>query len=184
MPDMTEQNGLGNRDNEMLAEALRLVSRDDEHSKVPQRIETVVMRAWDARALGDIQEYRGRSRHLWVAALTAAACAVLVAALWFQRPAENATSARSPVNAVGEMPRSEALAYSLDSVVATEVVLQADPASLQVVRLTVQPSMLTALGYALTNPLDTEPVNLEVLIGLDGVPRAIRRLESNPVLEY
>lgn len=181
MPDMTEQNGLGNRDNEMLAEALRLVSRDDEHSKVPQRIETVVMRAWDARALGDIQEYRGRSRHLWVAALTTAACAMLVAALWFQQAAENATITQAPVNVVGE---TEVLVYSLDSIATTEVVLQADPASLQVVRLTVQPSMLTALGYAFTNPLDTEPVNLEVLIGLDGVPRAIRRLESNPVLEY
>jgi hypothetical protein len=184
MPDLREQNGPGNRNVEMLAEALRLVSRDDEHTKVPERIETLVMRAWEARALGHIQEYRSHSRHLWVAALTAAACAVLVAALWFQRPAENATSARAPVNAVGEMPGSEALAYSLDSVVATEVVLQADPASLQVVRLTVHPSMLTALGYAFANPVDTEPVNVEVLIGLDGVPRAIRRLESNPALEH
>ena len=181
MPDLRDQNGLGNRNVEMLAEALRLVSRDDEHTKVPERIETLVMRAWEARALGHIQEYRSHSRHLWVAALTAAACAVLVAALWFQRPAENATITQAPVNVVGE---TEVLVYSLDSIATTEVVLQADPASLQVVRLSVQPSMLTALGYAFTNPLDTEPVNLEVLIGLDGVPRGIRRLESNPVLEH
>ena len=82
--------------------------------------------------MGHLQEYRGQSRHRWVAAFTAAACAVVVAALWFQRPAENAPSARAPVNAVGEMPGGEPLAYSLDSVAATEVVLQADPASLQV----------------------------------------------------
>jgi hypothetical protein len=183
MPDMRERNGLGNRDDEVLAEALRLVSRDDEHTKVPERIQTLVMRAWDARTMGHL-EYRGHSRHLWVAAFTAAACAVVVAALWFQRPAENAPSARAPVNAVGEMPGGEPLAYSLDSVAATEVVLQADPASLQVIRLTVQPSMLTVLGYGFADPLDTEPVNVEMLIGLDGVPRAIRRLESNPVLEH
>ena len=181
MPDLRDQNGLGNRNVEMLAEASRLVSRDDEHTKVPERIETLVMRAWEARALGHVQEYRSHSRHLWVAALTAAACAVLVAALWFQRPAENATITQAPVNVVGE---TEVLVYSLDSIATTEVVLQADPASLQVVRLSVQPSMLTAMGYAFANPVDTEPVNLEVLIGLDGVPRAIRRLESNPALEY
>ena len=104
-----------------------------------------------------------------------------MAALWFQRPAENATITQAPVNVVGE---TEVLVYSLDSIATTEVVLQADPASLQVVRLSVQPSMLTAMGYAFANPVDTEPVNLEVLIGLDGVPRAIRRLESNPALEY
>ena len=181
MPDLREQNGQGNRNVEMLAEALRLVSRDDEHTKVPERIETLVMRAWETRALGHVQEYRSHSRHLWVAALTAAACAVLVAALWFQRPAENATITQAPVNVVGE---TEVLVYSLDSIATTEVVLQADPASLQVVRLSVQPSMLTAMGYAFANPVDTEPVNLEVLIGLDGVPRGIRRLESNPVLEH
>jgi hypothetical protein len=44
--------------------------------------------------------------------------------------------------------------------------------------LNVQPSVLTAFGYPVADPVDVQPVSVEVLVGLDGVPRAIRRLDA------
>jgi hypothetical protein len=39
--------------------------------------------------------------------------------------------------------------------------------------------VLTAFGYPVADPMDVRPVSVEVLIGLDGVPRAIRRLDGD-----
>ncbi len=166
----------------MLAEALRLVSLDNQGTRVPPHIETAVMQAWDARALGGAERCQGRSR-LWLAAISTAACGVLVVTLWMHRAGENVATGLAPLNVEQKRTTTESQAYSLDAVTATEVLLE-DPASLQLVRLTIQPSMLSAFGYALADPMSTEPVNVEMLIGLDGVPRAIRPLEISSVLEY
>jgi hypothetical protein len=64
-------------------------------------------------------------------------------------------------------------------VLTTDVLLDDDRASLQLVRLSVQPSVLAAFGYPLADPADTRSVSVEMLVGLDGVPRTIRPLQGD-----
>lgn len=41
--------------------------------------------------------------------------------------------------------------------------------------------MLVAYGYPLANPMDTQPVDVDVLIGLDGVARAIVPVDAGGI---
>lgn len=178
MPDMKQPHGLGRSDEEILAEAMRLVAEQDRATDIPARLEAAVMRAWDARGAHASAGRRHVARPVWAAALAAAACAVLAVALWVQRTAEDETGSGPASAALVETTSNDVAAYPLDAIATTGVLLQEDRASLQLVRLSVQPSVLAAFGYPLANPTDTEPLDVEVLIGLDGVPRAIRPVET------
>jgi hypothetical protein len=156
---------------------MHLVADDDRATRIPAHLETAVMRAWDIRA--GSRRYRLDARRVGVAAFAAAACAVLAAALWVQRAADNGSATGPAPAALGETAFNDLADYSLGSIATTGVLLEEDRASLQLVRLSVQPSVLVAFGYPLANPTETEPVDVEVLIGLDGVPRAIRPVDNN-----
>jgi hypothetical protein len=176
---MKQQHGSTRSDEEILAEALHLVADDDRATDIPAHLETAVMTAWDVRAGRESRGYRLGARRIGVAALATAACAVLAAALWVQRAADNGSAAGPAPAAPGETAFNDVTDYSLDSIATTGVLLEEDRASLQLVRLSVQPSVLAAFGYPLANPTDTQPLDVEVLIGLDGVPRAIRPVDNN-----
>jgi hypothetical protein len=94
----------------------------------------------------------------------------LAAALWFQRVDNNVTVVSTDT---GSDP--------LHAIATTGVLLQDDPASLQLVRMSVEPSVLVAYGYPLANPMDTQPVDVDVLIGLDGVARAIVPVDAGGI---
>ena len=179
MPDMTQQRGSGRSDDEILSEAIRLVAEDDRATEIPAHLETAVMKAWDVRAGRDSRRFRLGARRVGVAALATAACAVLAAALWVQRAGDNGSATGPAPAAPGETVFDDVADSSLDSIATTGVLMEEDRASLQLVRLSVQPSVLAAFGYPLANPTDTEPLDVEVLIGLDGVPRAIRPVDNN-----
>lgn len=164
---------------EIVANALRLIADDDRGTAVPAQIETAVMRAWNVRERGAAEPHRWLRRPLWSAALVTAACAVLAAALWVERSSNSQATQTPNPESVQQTISTDAFRYSLEAIATTGVLLQEDPSSLHVVRLSVQPSVLAASGYPLVDPLDTEPMDVEVLVGLDGVPRAIRRVESN-----
>ena len=183
MPDMKQPHGLGRSDEEILAEAMNLVAEEDRATEIPARLETAVMRAWDARRAQESVGPLHVARPVWAAVLAAAACAVLAAALWVQRAADTGTTSEPASAALVETPSAlsvsnDVAGYSLDAIATTGVLLQEDRASLQLVRLSVQPSVLAAFGYPLANPTDTQPLDVDVLIGLDGVPRAMRPVEN------
>ena len=179
MPDMKQQHGSRSSDDAILSEAMQLIADDDRATDVPAHLETAVMTAWDIRAGRAARPSRLGARRIGIAALATAACAVLAAALWVQRAADNGLATGRAPAAPGETTATDMADYSLDSIASTGVLLEEDRASLQLVRLSVQASVLAAFGYAVANPTDTEPVDVEVLIGLDGVPRAIRPVDNS-----
>ena len=129
------------------------------------------MRAWDTTPARTAErEWRG-TRAVWAAALAAAASLVFATALWLQRSTETDVAGVVTESAVDP----------LDQFATASVLLQDDPASLQLVRMTVAPTVLAAYGYPLVNPTDTQPVHVDMLIGLDGVARAIRRVENGGI---
>jgi hypothetical protein len=177
MPDMKQQHGSRPSDESILSEAVQLIADDDRATDVPAHLETAVMAAWDIRAGRAARRSRLGARRIGIAALAPAACAVLAAALWVQRADNGLAAGRAPA-ALGGITSTD-VADSLDSIATTGVLLEEDRASMQLVRLSVQASVLAAFGYPLANPTDTEPLDVEVLIGLDGVPRAIRPVDNS-----
>lgn len=156
-----------------LADAVRLVVRDNETTRVPRRIETSVMHAWDVQ-----HDRRARTRTVnlrWAAPLAVAAGIVIAAVLWVTPSADPDRVAREAGRQAASFEAAEA--YSLEFL-PVDVFLQEEPASLQLVRMSVLPSVLTAFGYVPADPIDTQPLDVDVLIGLDGVPRAIHRVGS------
>jgi len=173
MPDMKRP---GNPD-PALADVFRLLSEDDEQTVVPLHIESAVMQAWDAHARGATARHARAVRLAWAAVLLAAASVVFAAALWVQRGDRGTSNVQA---AAAARPASAPDRWSgFESIASPDVLLQDDPAALRLVRLNVQPSVLTAFGYPVADPMDLRPVRVEVLVGLDGVPRAIRRLDSD-----
>jgi hypothetical protein len=173
MPDMKHRES----SDPALADVFRLLAEDDDQTPVPSRIEAAIMQAWDTQARSSARPHPRAVRLAWAAALLAAAGVGLAAALWLQRTDDD----RSTLRAIAEAPNTRALDdwYGPRSIALPDVLLQDDPASLRLVRLTVQPSVLTAFGYPAADPMDMRPVSVEVLVGLDGVPRAIRRLDGD-----
>jgi hypothetical protein len=172
---MKDRQDVPARVDETAAQALGLVERDDAETPVPRRIEEAVMRAWDARHDASARP-RYRVHPVW-GALAAAACAVLIATLWLS-DAGNTGSMVEPSGASAAAPSPAVVVSQLESFAPIDALLQEEPASLQLVRLSVQPSVLAALGYPLADPSDTQPLDVEVLVGLDGVPRAVRRVDA------
>ena len=60
-----------------------------------------------------------------------------------------------------------------DALLAPDVLMD-DASSFQYVRLSLAPRTMAALGIPVANPADDEPIAVEALIGLDGIPRSIR----------
>lgn len=167
MPDLTGWHG---RKDDPVVRMLEAVREDDRTISVPGSVEETVMRAWDARTSRASERRWLTARTIWASAVAAAACMALAAALWFQRVDNTVTVVSTDT---GSDP--------LHAIATTGVLLQDDPASLQLVRISVEPSVLLAYGYPLANPMDTQPVDVDVLIGLDGVARAIVPVDAGGI---
>ena len=140
--------------------ALRALGADDHQTMVPARVEAAVMQAWDAEHAAGAS-HRASPRLAWrVALLVGAAAGVVVATAWLQR--EPASTPRDMV-APGE----------LGFVLVPDPL--ADSTSLQVVRLRMRRAGLASLGVPLANPDADGLIEVEVLVGEDGVARSIRR---------
>ena len=139
---------------------LKVVREDDALAQPRPQLHERVMRAWDSR-----QQHckTPRRRALWFA--VAASVALVLTWSSSQSRLDKATA-----DAVSE--RAVAVSDS-DGLLAPDVLMD-DASSFQYVRLRLAPRTMAALGIPVGNPADDEPVAVEALIGLDGIPRAIR----------
>lgn len=147
-----------------LLRALRTLAREEEDLATPPRVEGRLMRAFDETRIV-------RSRHHGLLpghALKAAAVFVLavLGGYWWsgggaEPPAEQAPVPERAVTA--PWPSSEALAW-----------LDPEPGSLQVVYVRVASTTLATQGYAVGDPDGDGLVDLEVIVGDDGLARGVR----------
>ena len=144
-----------------LQASLRAVREDDARARPRPQLRERVMRDWDTR-----QQHRRTSRPstFWLAA----AASVALALTWSS--AQNRLG-KGRDNAVPEPTMTSS--PDTDALLAPDVLMD-DASSFQYVRLSLAPRTLAALGIPVANPADDEPIAVEALIGLDGIPRSIR----------
>lgn len=151
------------RDTEFDA-AWSAVARADAEARAPLRLRPAVMAAWDAERHGPARPASAR-RRAGLAALAAAAALLAAAALWWNRAPAPAT----PTTSAGREPMPL-------------VLLAADPTfdteSLQIVRVRMPGRMLPAFGIPLDAPEAAGFVEIDVLVGDDGLPRDIRGIRA------
>ena len=147
-----------------LQAALKAVREDDALTLPRPQLHERVMRAWDTRP----QQHRRTSRPgTWTWWFAAAASATLVLA-W-----SSSQSRLDKGTGNAEVERTLEVSPGSDALLAPDVVMD-DASSFQYVRLSLAPRAVAAWGIPVANPTDDEPIAVEALIGLDGIPRAIR----------
>ncbi|HYB93996.1 MAG TPA: hypothetical protein VEC39_03420 [Vicinamibacterales bacterium] len=144
---------------DVLASALASVSDQDAATPVPERIEATVMQGWDV-----IATRRRRVSMLWYGAIAAS---VLLAVFADSRVAP------SNVWSTAIAPQSGMPSAAAAETLFTEMMLDEEPGSLQFVQIRLAPSALVGFGFPVAAGAD-DPIDVEVLLGVDGVPRAVR----------
>jgi hypothetical protein len=145
-----------------LARSLRTLAKIEASTETPSRVETAVMARWDAT-----QARRARSpttRVVRGAAATAAGI-TLVGALAWQQSTNEPASARDPVRLKPDTTNE----FTTVAVVGGP--LMAGEA-IRVVRMRVARSVLGELGVP--SSTQSETVDIDVLVGEDGVARGVR----------
>jgi hypothetical protein len=142
-----------------LADALDALRREEARMDTPPHVEAAVLAAWDG-AHAPILETRSRIR--WRDA-TAVAAAVTIAVGLGQLGRELQRTARA---AAEPTPESRTL------LLVGEPILQGEP--VRVVRMRVPASTLMGLGVRAASGDPAAPVDLDVIVGEDGIARAIR----------
>lgn len=173
MPDMKKSEFGDDAGDDALAESLEAVRRDDEETEVPPRVKAFVMRTWDTQLRSEPRRLSRMRRPLWFGAL--AASALLVTALWMQLGTRDLRSTDSADATFNQPVVEQLVPHRVETMAMVDVVLDDDPSSFQLVQLRVQPAVLTAFGFPVADPADNRTVEIEVLVGLDGVPHAIRQ---------
>ena len=149
---------------DLLKDALDALRADDSATQVPARVQRRVVREWDARAAH-------RRRRAAVPVWCGAVAAGIIAAIVLSRPG---------IATMLHLPWADTETLPVEAVGAdvhfTEVALDEDRASMQYVQVRLPQSALADFGLPIADPADHQPVVVEVLVGLDGVPRALRLL--------
>jgi hypothetical protein len=146
----------GSRD---LTDALAMLRREEACIETPSRVESAVLAAWDRDRAARRAERRRALRHR--AAATAAAVAITVGLVQLGRVFHQ--TARTPGAPVGD---------TRTLLVVGEPILQGEP--VRVVRMRVPVSTLTELGVRPATGSTASHVDLDVIVGEDGIARAIR----------
>lgn len=154
---------LRQRDDHRVRQALAQIRRDDEWAAPPSHLETLVMQAWE-------REQIRRRPAFQIAWFIAAAAAVIVIVVIAGRRASTPDSP-APGQAFADQPAGDA------RLITDDVLIDDELGSLQYVQLRMHPPVLSAFGVPALDPTDDRPVAVEVLIGIDGAPRAIRRAD-------
>jgi len=141
-----------------LQTALKAVREDGGLARPHPLLRERVMRDWDRR-----QQHRRTSRPSMV--WFAAAASVALVVTW---SAAGSRLDRGRGNTVAE--RTMATSPESDAILAPDVLMD-DASSFQYVQLSLAPRTMAALGVPVANPADDEPITVEALIGLDGIPR-------------
>jgi hypothetical protein len=146
---------------------LRLLAAEMKNVSAPPRVEAHLMRAYRERYRQRVAP-AGDVRRWWAAA---AAVLLVAAALW--------TGVRQPPPPLVAVNSGLATAAGSEEEDATFVPLPNAAGSLQdddvdLVRVELPRSAITALGMAASDDTDAESVEAEVLVGPDGMARAVR----------
>jgi hypothetical protein len=146
-----------------LFDALRTLAREDERLATPPRVEERLMRAFD-------ETHAGARQPRWLVRHVSKVAAVFVLAVaggyWWSRGGAGPTAAPDPAESpalVAPWPSSETLAW-----------LDPDPESLQIVHVRIPSTALAAQGYAFEYADGDGLVELEVIVGADGMTRGVR----------
>jgi hypothetical protein len=145
-----------------LQESLRALSTDaaaDDDAQVPAYVDAAVMAAWDASRA---DQMRTASRP-WIPWAAACAAIVMTAVLVTWKPGSTAAPSRT-AGAAPLIQQELVLVPELD---------RAGPLMLMRVRMTRRD--FSRLGVPIGNPDGDGLVDVEVLVGEDGVARSIRR---------
>lgn len=145
-----------------LQTALDLVRADDAATQPPIELYHRVMRIWDI-------ERQRRATRRPVSVWLPVAAGVVLALAWPLRGDRAASVATDP-----QVVYQTEVEMGSDAVLSAQVFME-DAMSLQYVRLRLRPEHLAELGIPILGATDDRAVAVEALIGLDGVPRAIRR---------
>lgn len=145
-------------DNHGLADALEELRREAAGMETPSHVEAAVLAAWD-KAHADTAN---RRRRLWhdVAAV-AAAVTIAISLAQLGRQLEQMTQ-----------PEPQQAENSRTLLLVGEPILQGEP--VRMVRMRVPASTLTELGVRPVTGMPGEQIDVDVIVGEDGVARAIR----------
>ena len=176
------------RDDETLASQLRALAQVEADVETPPHVEAAVMAAWDA---AHAPRNRSRTRGFVRGAAAVAASAGLVGALAMDRLRDPGDLPELPADHVGLSDAGSVLAVNLTArsvgagdaahtvrveqatlVMVGEPLREGEP--VRVVRMRVAGSTLSALGIRSLAQPQPDSVDLEVLVGEDGVARALR----------
>ena len=146
------------RDNYRLTDALEELRREEAGMATPPHVESAVLAEWD-RVHSDTA---CRPRRLWhdVAAV-AAAVTIAISLAQLGRQLERLTQ-----------PAAQPSENSRTLLLVGEPILQGEP--VRIVRMRVPASTLTGLGVRPVTGMPGEHVDLDLIVGEDGVARAIR----------
>jgi hypothetical protein len=156
-------------DEQELTAGLRALAREDAAVQVPGELEARVMRAWDAaRGPGSRRDFAARFVQV------AAGVLLAVGTYWWAETRIHPT----PPGMVGQR---DAIAVNGPALPSDEVQawLDLDPGPLQIVRVGVSRAALIAQGYAVNDPDGDGLVEIDVVVGADGVPRTVQ-LSATP----
>jgi len=185
-----------------LERSLRALADEDGHAQVPPGVDAAVMRAWDVLA-PSAQRGRRAPRHIAgpiaMGSMVVAAGIVMVALMLMDgapsepnppepvaaRVAERPRVVNEVVSADSDrpaprhrMPRSRARGetparrYDPGIVLVTDPMVDAD--TISIVRVRMPRTAIATLGIPLVEPNDGRLVDLEMLVGEDGIARTIR----------
>jgi len=162
-----------NIEEQELLRALRTLVHEEEGLTTPPRVEGRLMRAFD-----ETRTVRSRHHRMFAGHALKAAAVLVLAALggyWWsggggKLPTEQAAPVAEPAVAA-PWPSSDALAW-----------LDPEPGSLQIVHVRVASATLAAQGYAVGDPDGDGLVDLEVIVGDDGLARGVRVAPATAVI--
>ena len=145
-----------------LEESLRTLETDDE-VRIPARVDAAVMAAWDAHRAG----VPAQAPRRWPLLVAACAGVVIVVVALASRPARVPASVSAP----------DDTAQPSNALMQQELVLvpEIEPGPLMLMRVRMTRREFSRLGVPISNPQGDGLVDVEVLVGEDGVARSIRR---------
>jgi hypothetical protein len=166
-----------------LDDSLRLLAEDDARVKAPDRVYAKVMAAWDGEIArgqgpGESPESRQGIRQTpprrvvsgtWLGRAAALAAAAVLAIAWIVARGSYGESRTEPPVARTTIPISAATNLM--------TVPPLDSESLQLVRVRMPRGALRAFGIPLVDPDAAAEVEVDVIVGEDGFPRSIRRVQ-------
>lgn len=152
-----------------LARAVQALAEIEAASKTPSRVEAAVMAQWDASRRRTKAGRSRTSRFVRGAATTAAGVTLVAGLVWQQGAFESTAAPTSPPPQPGLANQDDGARYQTVAVVGGPLQVN-EP--IRVVRMRVAWSVLSELG--ITSAARADTVDIDVLVGEDGVARGVR----------